>query len=357
MEEESATPKILSVTFNQDHSTFLTSTTRGFAVYKTYPLCKYFERDMKGAIGVIAALGRTQYFGLVGAADGAPKGFPVNKFVLWDDDKKNIVAYTEESDRIVGLKLNDDVAAVVTPKYAMLYSLQTMQPKCPKIKTFLNTQGLCALSSTKTANLFICPGAEPGTLNVLDYEKNVERIVSCHRHPIKSIALNITDTHLATTSDTGTLVRVYELENQTLLKELRRGSDVCEIYSADFSTDARCLSVTSSKNTVHVYGLHKDFGNRSSWMLGEYSAFAIPFSASSETTATGGGPQFTTHSALVRHICCLTGTGADSYNVLIVSYDGTYAVHSLQFKDGKVIPRVSGKLCDVPLSQNAAAAQ
>jgi hypothetical protein len=359
-----ASSRILTLTFNQEHSTFSTGTSRGFAVYRTFPLCKFFERDMGGAIGIIAPLGRTQYFGLVGAPDGAPKGFPVNKFVLWDDQKKKVVAFTEEGDRIVGLKLNDDVAAVLTRRYAILYSLTTMKPVMNKIKTFLNPRGVCALSSTKNANYFLCPGPEPGTVNIVDYAAGTERIVNCHRHPLRTLSLNSTDTNFATTSETGTLVRVYELENQTLLKELRRGSDTCEIYSADFSTDAKCLSATSSKGTVHVYGLHKDFGNRSSWMMGEYSAYPIPFAlpameaptTANQPTSAVGGPQFHTPAGPVRHIACLTvmagGGGkqrvSDSYNVLIVSEDGTYAVHSLQFKDGKVIPKTSGRLEELP---------
>ncbi|KAF2298488.1 hypothetical protein GH714_023765 [Hevea brasiliensis] len=60
---------------------------------------------------------------------------------------------------------------------------------------------------------------------------------------------------LATASTKGTLVRIFNTADGTLLQEVRRGADRAEIYSLAFSSTAQWLAVSSDKGTVHVFSL------------------------------------------------------------------------------------------------------
>ena len=46
--------------------------------------------------------------------------------------------------------------------------------------------------------------------------------------------LNIQGTRLATASDKGTLIRIFNAHNGSILTELRRGSQPATIYSINF---------------------------------------------------------------------------------------------------------------------------
>lgn len=355
--------KILGFSFNQSRTFLTTATDTGFTMYQVDPLEKICERDMGGGIGIAVQLFETNFFGLVGG--GKNQKFPTCKFVLWDDYKGEQVVEIVMKDRIVSVKLNHDVIAIVTSRHVKLVSIKTVQ-EIMKIKTHPNPDGVCALSSLQNKSIFLCPGVTPGTVNIVDYDKGTQRMVSCHEHPIKWISMNtsfdksqdpFTDSIFATASDHGTLIKVFDIEKQTKLNEFRRGGDATEIYGLEFSRDSRCLATTSSKGTVHVYSLSKDFGNVSSrasilggvasYFGSQWSPFSIDFSATMK--AKQPNKDFQRHVASVSPIIDSKNpnTPTDHYRLLIISEDGCYAVHDLQFKDTKSVHKVSGLLQDL----------
>jgi len=67
---------------------------------------------------------------------------------------------------------------------------------------------------------------------------------------------------VATASDKGTLIRVWNTETGALEKELRRGAENAHIYSMCFSEDGSMLAVTSSRGTCHIFGVRDDLENK-----------------------------------------------------------------------------------------------
>lgn len=377
-DEKKIQRKIHCLQFNQCHTSFLVGTDTGFALYSVNPLQEVYHRDFGGGIGIAVQLFETNFVGLVGG--GENPAFPVNKFQLWNDYTGKVVATRREKDTIVGVRINHDVVAVLTRRHAMIYDLEKMN-LVRTIKTGSNPTGICALSSSK-GKVFLCPGMEPGTVNIVNYAEGTERTVQCHDSPLRTITMNTTfddekkahssgDTVFATTSERGTLVRVFDVATQTQLKELRRGHDACEIYNVEFSNDSKCLVVTSSKGNVHVFSLSKDFdnvtsrasflGSVSSYLGSKWSPFSINFctttsSAPSETKPGGKdfqeeptGPQ--------HHIACVSQLGKtkgaknnDAYQLLVLSKDGSYALHNLLFKDTTSTPMKSGLIQDIEVA-------
>ena len=81
------------------------------------------------------------------------------------------------------------------------------------------------------------------------------RLINAHNAQVTSLALSLDGVRLATASEKGTLIRIFETSNGSKLQELRRGSDPADVYHLAFDRKSFWLAVTSDKNTVHVFTL------------------------------------------------------------------------------------------------------
>ena len=62
-------------------------------------------------------------------------------------------------------------------------------------------------------------------------------------------------TYLATSSEKGTLIRIWSTQDGKLLQEVRRGTDKAEIYSIVFDKINKWIAVSSDKHTIHLFAV------------------------------------------------------------------------------------------------------
>lgn len=67
------------------------------------------------------------------------------------------------------------------------------------------------------------------------------------------VTVSLNGDKVATTSEKGMNIRVFNSESGELLQELRRGNEYGQIYSLSFSRGGNWLSCTSDSNKVHVF--------------------------------------------------------------------------------------------------------
>ena len=77
--------------------------------------------------------------------------------------------------------------------------------------------------------------------------------ITAHTTSLATLTASPSGRLLATTSETGTLVRIWDAWSGALIKELRRGVDKAEIYGVAFRPDESEVCVWSDKGTVHVF--------------------------------------------------------------------------------------------------------
>ena len=131
--------------------------------------------------------------------------------------------------------------------------------------TYDNEHGAVNLSYTKAGVAAISghslafPGKQKGHVQVVDIGdgKRLSTIIPAHNHAVCALALDPTGERIASASDKGTLIRVYDIDSGRKLHELRRGADQAEIYSIAFSIrdGGSRLAVSSDKGTIHIFTL------------------------------------------------------------------------------------------------------
>ena len=80
-------------------------------------------------------------------------------------------------------------------------------------------------------------------------------IILAHTSALSALATTPSGSLIATASEKGTLVRIWDPSSSHLVKELRRGTDSAEIFGISFRRDGGAICVSSDKGTVHVWDL------------------------------------------------------------------------------------------------------
>lgn len=89
----------------------------------------------------------------------------------------------------------------------------------------------------------------------LGSNKHPVAIIVAHETRLSALALTGSGRLLATASQRGTLLRVWDTRSGAKIRELRRGTDRADIYGVAFRGDEREVCVWSDKGTVHVFKL------------------------------------------------------------------------------------------------------
>ncbi|CAG0923117.1 unnamed protein product [Notodromas monacha] len=274
---------LLFLGFNQDHGCFACGLDNGFRIFNSDPLKEKERRDFfDGGIGYVEMLFRCNYLALVGG--GVSPTSPPNK----------------------GLS----ITVVQFP---------------------LGDEALLAYPTRKT-----------GFVQIVDLVRTDQAPVeiSAHEATIVALSMNLPGTLLATASEKGTLIRVFDTKAGSLLHEFRRGANAAIIYwcvlrfsififvffgkislrsscSVNFNQESSMLCVSSDHGTVHVFAMDTEKKNRQSSLASagflpkyfnsqwSWSKFVIP----------GSSP-------------CLCAFGSDS-SIIAVCGDGSYYKYSL----------------------------
>ena len=77
------------------------------------------------------------------------------------------------------------------------------------IETIANPKGLCSLNSTGEVRILCCPDKERGHVNIILYHEKRSTTIKAHQSNLSMLELNSSGDKLATSSEKGTIIRVY----------------------------------------------------------------------------------------------------------------------------------------------------
>ncbi|KAM0883743.1 hypothetical protein ACQ4PT_031439 [Festuca glaucescens] len=245
--------RLLSVSWNQDCGCFAAGTSNGFRIFNCDPFKETFRRDLKsGGFGIVEMLFRCNILALVGG--GSNVAYPSNKVMIWDDHKSRCIGEFAFRADVRAVKLGKDNIVIVLETKIYVYKLSDLK-MLHQIDTQPNPRGLCCLSHHSNTSVLACPGLRQGHVRVEHFGLNLTKMIAAHDSHIACMALTMDGLLLATASMKGTLIRIFNTMDGSLLQEVRRGLDKAEIYSIALSPNVQWLAVSSDKGTVHIFSL------------------------------------------------------------------------------------------------------
>ncbi|XP_072966828.1 autophagy-related protein 18d-like [Typha angustifolia] len=247
--------ELLCLSWGQNYESFTVGTNIGFRSYRCDPFAEIYRCDFKDSgFAVVEMLRRQGTYVLVGVAAGPL--FARNKVMIWNAVEGHCTCELVLQHEVMAVKMVDDQHLVVVHERTVcVYKIGAQKP-LRQIETFSNPKGLCSVSSRPNISTMACLGLHRGRVRVEHLNRKETKYIGAHDSDIACLSLSSDGLLVATASTKGTLIRIFNTEDGTSLRELRRGADRAEIYSITFSPTAKWLAVSSDKGTVHIFSLN-----------------------------------------------------------------------------------------------------
>ncbi|KAK3681493.1 autophagy protein [Vermiconidia calcicola] len=177
---------------------------------------------------------------------------------------------------VVAVKMNRKRLVVMLEEIVFIYDISNMKLLHQQV-TPLNPGGICAVSPNSENNYLAIPHyqkqssnaqtqshvpksiiKEPISGDVLLYDLNKMEevtVIQAHQTQLSYIAVNNDGTLMVTSSEKGTIVRIFSIPDGKKLYQFRRGSMPSRIYCMSFNATSTLLCVSSATETVHVFKL------------------------------------------------------------------------------------------------------
>ena len=265
--------KMLCFSFNQDSSCFCIGTEKGFIIYKSSPLNDYYIRDLNGGVGLIAMFNNSNLVGIVGG--GKRPYSALNKLVIWNDATSKPILEITVDFKIKNIKVKKSLIAIIGKKTIKIYYYNSLEDimnyiDIDTITTPENKNGIFTMNTDPKKNIIAYLTKNIGEIMIKTYfrkknsdDENDYKIVSktqsisAHQSEVTVMSLDPKGDILASVSQKGSLIRLFDTSTGSFLKGLRRGNDSAEIYSINFDKTSQYVLITSNKGTVHIFNIGK----------------------------------------------------------------------------------------------------
>lgn len=245
--------ELLFAGFNQDSGCFACGTNNGFIIYNVDPFRETFRRIFpNGGIGIVEMLFRCNLLALVGG--GRNPRYPTNKVMIWDDHQNKCIGELKFRTEVKAVRLRRDRVVVILESKVFVYQFKDLK-LLDQITTVSNPRGLVALCADPKTNVLAVPGLTRGTIRVELYDIAKATLIKAHDADLAQFALNADGSRLASASEKGTLIRLWNCHTGEPIRELRRGMDRADIYCLAFNSSASFLACSSDKGTIHIFSL------------------------------------------------------------------------------------------------------
>ena len=200
---------------------------------------------------MVIMLYRTNILALVGSDNNVNN--KRSKLIIWDDRQKKSLSELKFNQNIMNVKLTKEKIIIVCRDKIYVFNLSTFK-NMDIIETGDNSHGIVAVSYD-SETLLAYPDKKKGQVRIKNYDKSSVFYIKAHENNIAFIALSYDGSLLATASEQGTLIRIFNTDNGDLLQEVRRGKDRADIKYICFEPNYKYIAASSNKGTIHIWSL------------------------------------------------------------------------------------------------------
>jgi WD40 repeat protein len=247
------------MSFNQDGSCFCLGTQIGFIVYNISPFKKLCQRELNEEIKIAEILRKTNIFALVGNANAYIKEsqMPNDKLIIWDESQKKKISELKLDSEILKAKIKLD-KIIASTKDNYLYVIEMVRLKIINIfKIYEYSQGLFAINSGDNIFAIAFPYRYTGYVKIKKYNSKINiPNINAHDTNISFITISSEGNLLATSSEYGTIIRIFSTHDGQLIQELRRGAKKAEIHFITFDLNNKFLACSSDSGTIHIFSIY-----------------------------------------------------------------------------------------------------
>ena len=203
-------------------------------------------------------LKRTNILALVGG--GKVPYYPPNKLIIWDDHQGKIISKLRFNENILNVRLRNDKIITIFQNKIYIFNLNTLET-IKILDTYINPEGIMGISNGDNDKLIIAyPFESQGSVILKDIIslnriETTEIIIKAHDSGIACISVNKDGTLLGTSSDKGTILRIFSTVDGTKLSEFRRGTTYVEMNNITFDLNNKFIGCTSNVGTIHFFSL------------------------------------------------------------------------------------------------------
>lgn len=244
---------------------------------------------------------RTNLLALTGTSSHSslPSQFPPNTVTIYDDHDHRTIGQLVFRQKVIAAKLRRDRIIVVLRDRIYIYNFSDFG-LLDKVYTGDNTRGLVGISidnggvggstveraedvlgvrggGERNGLVLACPSTQRGQVRVELYGLRRTTFVDAHESALGALALCVDGSLLATASERGTVIRLFDTRGVTVgggkattssaardtsstslsssipLREFRRGVERATISCLTFSLDSCWLAAASDHGTVHIF--------------------------------------------------------------------------------------------------------
>lgn len=245
---------VVFASFNQDTTSLAVGTPSG---YRLYSLCStdslepLYENNSESGVYIAERLFSSSLVAIV--SNDSPR-----KLKLCHFKKGTEICNYKYTSKVLAVRLNRARLIVCLEESLYIHNIRDMKVLHTIRETPPNKGGLCALSADSDNCYLAYPGhSSVGELQIFD-ALNLASIsmIPAHTGQLAAIQFSPTGTRIATASDKGTVIRIFNVADGARIYELRRGlKRTATIYSLSFSPCGFYLACSSNTETVHVFKL------------------------------------------------------------------------------------------------------
>jgi WD40 repeat protein len=237
----------VSVSVSPDGAAFAIAFPRSFHVFSVLPVQLRYEKEFDDRrILALSTVSDGTFVALSTVSSD------VIKVILWNTVYGDMHCQVDLPEPVTSLLLHQNFLYVVLSSSVRLYAIQSLS-LAVECFTTANPKGVAAICPAALNPRIAMVGDTAGSVAIRQLDSG--QTVSFHaaKHPLSLLRFSQDGSLIATASQQGTLIRVFETQTGHELSVFRRGALKSKIRALSFSPSNQRLVAASSNGTVHLF--------------------------------------------------------------------------------------------------------